>query len=250
MKIRKILTVTLIMILSLLVACGTDDKESSDEKNLEGKSSAEIQQENLDNLPENPNDKDEESEEQEEGIDEKTGEGYIEGLGKMRVIGVGYNDEVGIDGTDAPIKPIKMGSAELDIENLMIFEIEPDEDGKQLYFDDKDKVVAVSIEMTARNTKDEDIEFHPNQSILVTDTGEQVEPDIMMMGEVGGEFLGKVEKDGETWWVLDKEDTNIKNVKMIISSPYDMEEYEDIAEEKRLEFEILTYKEALKRDKK
>ena len=39
------------MILSLLVACGTDDKESSDEKNLEGKSSAEIQQENLDNLP-------------------------------------------------------------------------------------------------------------------------------------------------------------------------------------------------------
>src|SRR5699024_9978205 len=51
MKIRKILTVTVIMILSFLVACGANDNETSSEKDLKGKSSAEIQQENLDNLP-------------------------------------------------------------------------------------------------------------------------------------------------------------------------------------------------------
>lgn len=245
------------MIVALLVACGNDEKNSSEsnktkdeteqaEKNDKyggGKSSAEEQ---ADWMKEQEEQEDSDSEQ----FDDETGEGYIEGIGKIKTVGIGYNDEVGIDGTDSPLKPIKMGSAELEIENLRILQINPDEDGKELYFDDREKLVAISVDMTARNTTDTDIDFHPNQSVIVTDKGEQVESDIMMMGEAGGDFLGKVEKEGQTWWLLDKENTDYENIKMIIPTPYSSDDWEDEAEEKRLEFEILTFEEALKRDGK
>lgn len=174
----------------------------------------------------------------------------VEGLGKVTVVGVGYNDEIGIDGTDAPLKPIKLGSANLTIEQLHIVDIEPTDDAKQLYFNDEDKVRAVVIDMKAENTSKKDIMFHPNQSVLVTDSGEQVESDMMLMGEVGGDFLGKVTKEGQTWWILKNTSKVIKNIKMIISPPTDNQTLEDIGKEKRLDFQILDYETALKKDKK
>ncbi|WP_224930411.1 hypothetical protein [Bacillus safensis] len=174
----------------------------------------------------------------------------VEGLGKVTIVGVGYNDEIGIDGTDDPLKPIKLGSAKLTIEQLHIVDIDPTDDAKQLYFNDEDKVRAVVIDMKAENTSKKDVMFHPNQSVLVTDSGEQLESDMMLMGEAGGDFLGKVTKEGQTWWILKNKSKVIKNIKMIISPPTDNQTLEDIGEEKRLNFQILDYEAALKKDKK
>lgn len=232
-----------------LAACGSSESAGKsaqkDQRNAKNdpdhdKSSAERQQEWAD--------KQEEKESKEQSYDEKTGEGYMDGLGYVKTLGVGFNDEVGIDGTDSPLKPLKFGSMELTIDHLEIAEIQPDEDNKPL-FGDKDKVKVIVVDMNTENKSDDDIEFYPSNSIMVTDTGEQIEDSEMLFsGEADGEFHGKVKKEGQGWWLLDK-DEDIKNVKMIISPAY-TDDMEDIGNEKRLDFEILPYKDALKKDRK
>ncbi len=238
----------------VLSACGSGEasnkkedssKEKQEESTDENKSSAERQAEWM------------EQQEKEDDIDktdarkaaEESGEWEEADFGKIKIVGVGYNDEVGIDGTDSPGKPVEMGPMKLFIESLAVLEVEPDEDAKDMFFDGKDKVRSVVIDMKVENTSDNDVEFHPNQAILVTDTGEQVESDMFLMGDVGGDFLGKVKKEDQTWWMLNDSDKDIKSIKMIISPPSTMEDYEDLSEEKRLEFEVLSFEEAKKRDK-
>lgn len=104
-------------------------------------------------------------------------------FGKIKIVGVGYNDEVGIDGTDSPLKPVEMGPMNLYIKELNVIEIKPTDEAIEFFFDGEEKVKAVIIDMKVENTTEDDVTFDPNQSVLVTDTGEQVESDIMMMGE-------------------------------------------------------------------
>ncbi len=61
-------------------------------------------------------------------------------------------------------------------------------------FDDQKEVTIVSFNVIVENTSDETVSFHPNQARLVTNTGEQVNADIVISEDVGGEFLGKVKK--------------------------------------------------------
>ena len=169
----------------------------------------------------------------------------LEGMGKVTTVGVGYNDE--IDEGDTP-KAIKMGPMELTINGVHVLHIDTDEDGKQLYFNGKEKAAAILVDMKASNTSDGDVTFNPNQAIITTDTGEQLESDIMLMGEAGGDFLGKVEKEGQTWWLLKNVDKEIKKITMVFSPPTDMESWDDLAEEKRVEFEVVDWEEAKKRE--
>ncbi|MCP1460300.1 hypothetical protein V7728_05040 [Bacillus sp. JHAA] len=181
---------------------------------------------------------------------QKTGEGDIEGLGHVKTIGIGYSDEVGIDGKDTPLKPVKMGDMKLYIESVRVLEITPTEDAKSLYFNDQDKVRSVVMELKAENTSSKDITFHPNQSVIVTNTGEQVETDMGLMGEVGGDFLGKVKKEDQTWWVLKDNSKDIKNIKMIIPAPTDSKTFDELGTEKRIDFNILSFEDAKKKDEK
>ncbi|MCY8103375.1 hypothetical protein [Bacillus mojavensis] len=181
---------------------------------------------------------------------EKTGEGDIEGLGHVKDIGVGYNDEVGIDGKDTPIKPVTMGSMKLYINSVDVLEIQPDDDAKSLYFNDQDKVRAIVVDMKAENTYSKDVTFDPNQAVIVTNTGEQLESEMGLMGEVGGDFLGKVKKEGQAWWILKDNSKDISSLKMIISPPSDAKTYDDLGSEKRLDFDILSFEEAKKKDSK
>ena len=185
------------------------------------------------------------TEEQVNENSEETGVTQMEGMGKVTTVGVGYNDE--IDAGDTP-KSIKMGPMELTINGVHVLHIDTDEDGKQLYFNGKEKAAAILVDMKASNTSDDDVTFNPNQAIITTDTGEQVESDIMLMGEAGGDFLGKVEKEGQTWWLLKNVDKEIKKITMVFTPPSDMESWDDLAEEKRVEFEVVDWEEAKKRE--
>lgn len=175
------------------------------------------------------------------------GESYEEGFGKLKTVGVGYSDEVGIDGTDSPVKPIDMGPMKLSINGVGIVDVEPDDEAKFL-FNEQDKARVIIIDMKAENTSEEDISFHPNQAIIVTDTGEQIESDMGLTGDAGGDFLGKVTKEGQTWWILKHIDKEIKKITLIVNPPNKTDDWENIGEEKRIEFEILSWEEAKKKD--
>lgn len=232
-----------------LVGCGEGD--SSDKEKTSQSDENVATEDQKGNIEEQNNDTSSNGEvNDEEEFNEDTGEGLIESIGYVNVQGVGYNDEVGIDGTDSPLKPIKMGPVNLEIQSVNILDVNPNEDSKELFFNDQDKVKAIVIDMKSENTSDKDITFNPNQATIVTDTGEQLESEMMLMGEAGGDFLGKVKKEGQTWWLLKDPNKDIKTVKLIISPPYQSDSIEDIGDEKRLEFDILSYEEALKKDGK
>lgn len=188
---------------------------------------------------------------QDDALDEfndDTGEGYLEGMGDVKVVGIGYNDEVGIDGTDSPLKPLKMGSMQLEISSVDVLDIKTDEEVRDMFFEGETEIRAVVIDMKVENTTEEDITFDPNLSTIVTNTGEQLEPLIFLSGEAGGDFLGKVKKEGQTWWMLNNKEEDVTEVKLIIAPPYATDDMEDTAEEKRIEFDILSFKEAKKKD--
>lgn len=179
---------------------------------------------------------------------DKTGEFVEEGLGKLKTVGVGYNDEVGIDGTDAPLKPIKMGPMLLTVETVKIYDIETDESGKSNYFNGEDNVRLIWVDMKTENTSKEDISFYPDQAIMVTDTGEQLDSEVLMMQEVGGDFLGKVKKEGVSWWIVKNMDQDIKELTFIVSPPTKAASIEELGKEKRIKFDVLPWEDALKKD--
>ncbi|MDX8288820.1 hypothetical protein SLL00_03405 [Metabacillus indicus] len=232
----------------VLSACGGNEEAAkpTDEPKVEEKKEKEEEVSQAETEKEAK--KNEESNEEDKPVSETdTGEKYEEGFGHMKVIGVAYSDELGIDGTDAPVKPITMGDMNLFINGGGIMDIELDEEMKPM-FDDQDKVRAIVVDMKAENTSDKDITFNPNQAIIVTDTGEQLESEMMFMGDAGGDFLGKVTKEGQTWWLVKNFDKDIKKLTMVVSPPFATDSWDDAGEEKRLTFDVLTWEESKKKD--
>ncbi|MDY7223986.1 hypothetical protein [Halalkalibacterium halodurans] len=248
MKKLKLLGIT-VLLTGLLAACG--EAATTEEEPAEGQTE-ETTDESIDEASDETAEEEATDDEEEEGfgssVDKETGEGYNEAFGHIRTIGIGYNDEAGLDGTDDSVKPIEMGPMQLSINGVAVLEIEPNEDAKILYFGDQDKVRVVVAEMKVQNTSEEDVTFYPNDAILVTSTGEQVEPDFMMTADFGGEFYGEVIKEGQAWWILNNLDDDIENLTMIISAPYDSNSLDDLSDEKRLKFEILDWESAKERN--
>lgn len=58
------------------------------------------------------------------------------------------------------------------------------------------EIAAVTINATAENTIDDEVDFYPDQGTIVTNTKEQVSADLWLSDEVGGFFYGQVVKEG------------------------------------------------------
>ncbi|MDQ0927640.1 hypothetical protein QFZ25_001700 [Bacillus atrophaeus] len=225
-----------------LVACSSDSSSDNDE---DSSKKAATNTENKENKENKQNDKKESAQKEEDPFED--GEDYFEGLGHVKELGIGYNEELGITGIDTPSKPIKMGSMNLYIAGVDILEIKPDDDAKLLYFNDQDKVRAVVLNMKAENISSKDVTFNPNQAVIVTDTGEQLESQMGLMGDVGGDFLGKVNKEGQTFWLLKDNTANISSLKVIIPPSHDAHNNDKLSDEKRIDLKIMSFKEAKKK---
>ncbi|WP_312507520.1 hypothetical protein [Lysinibacillus sp.] len=126
-------------------------------------------------------------------------------LGKMTVL---YKDkELNMAVNNGPV------NATLD--KIQLATMEPSESYKES-FGGQDKVTIVTIEASAENTVDDTTNYYLNQAKLVTDTGQQVDSDIWFSDDIGGEFLGKVKKNGNIIWIL-KHDEAVKKVTLHIS---------------------------------
>lgn len=252
---KKVIFITGLTSILALSACGNNDQVDAEAKQNDNSESA-SESDNQNKSSEETEDED--VEEPEEDIEEATselsdelnddGEVFEEGFGYMRFVGVGLNDEINLDyDENSQSDVIEMGPMNITIDSVAVVDFEPDDEDISYIFDDEERVRAILMDMTVENTSDEDVTFYPNNSVLVTDTGEQLESDMFMMGDQGGEFFGKVKKEGQTWWLLNDLETDISSIKMIIDPPYDMENYEDLTEEKRLDFEVISWKEAAER---
>ncbi|MBR2077273.1 MAG: hypothetical protein IKG65_05230 [Exiguobacterium sp.] len=103
-------------------------------------------------------------------------------------------------------------------------------------FDGQEEVTVVAMNMLAENTVDETMSFHPNQATLVTNTGEQVEADLFFSDDVGGEFLGKVKKEGNVLFFVKAKPEELTDLKVVIDGPFN-ENFDKVAED-RYEYTI------------
>ncbi len=73
--------------------------------------------------------------------------------------------------------------------------------------------------------------FFVGQATITTNTGEQIESDMLFSEHIDGEFIGAVKKSGTQFFILENSDPNeIEWVRVLISGPSD-EDWEDVGED-------------------
>ncbi|WP_130808290.1 hypothetical protein [Senegalia massiliensis] len=105
------------------------------------------------------------------------------------------------------------------VTDVQISTLEPSEDYKDM-FDGKDKITFVTIATEVENKSEDTNSFYPDQGTITTDTKEQVDADLMLSDEVGGDFIGEVAKKGNVIFFLDSPAEEINNIKYVIEGPH------------------------------
>ncbi|MDA7028660.1 hypothetical protein PJ311_19200, partial [Bacillus sp. CLL-7-23] len=124
------------------------------------------------------------------------------------------NKKLNIKGTVGPMK--------YHISGIQLKEMEPKnkETASLLGVKVGDKVNAITIEMSGENTSDKDISFYLGQATIVTNTKEQLEPEMLLSEHIEGEYLGKVKNEGHNVYILKKSSVkDLKSIEIRISAP-------------------------------
>lgn len=129
------------------------------------------------------------------------------------------------------------GPINLTITGTQLGTLEPSEDFKDM-FEGKDKLTTVTVGMEVENTSEDTIAIYPNQSILTTDAGDQVNSDVWLSDDVGGDFHGQVTKDGEVIFLLDTPAEEISSGELIIDGSHTVEDYETVGEQMEIELKF------------
>lgn len=176
-----------------LTACNSDSSNSSNDNEKE------TSQENK------------EEAKQEETKKEESNEKVTESeVGKLTVV----NQKKDLNQT------VQSGPINLTINAIQTATLEPSESYKEM-FDGKDKVTIVTINLSVENTSDDTIGFYPDQGTLTTNTGEQANAETFLSDEVGGDFYGKVKKEGNVIFQANSEAPEITQLKYIIDGAHD-----------------------------
>jgi Domain of unknown function (DUF4352) len=184
---------SIIAIAIVLVGCGAE-KSKDDEKADEPTAS----EEKKDNEKETTKDEEKPvSNEDDNVIEDETGKFTIEKVKELN-------------------KVVENGPIKLTITDIQSTTAEPSDEYKDM-FDDKEKVTLIMIGMKVENTSEETVSFYPNQATLTTNTGEQVDADLYSSDDVGGDFFGKIKKEGKVVFQLDSPAKEISEINLIIS---------------------------------
>ncbi|UZN53076.1 hypothetical protein [Bacillus paralicheniformis] len=136
--------------------------------------------------------------------------------GDMKATTVFTNKNVNIKGTSGPMK--------YEISAIQLKELEPKTEDAASLLDAKvgDKINAVTIEMEGENTSDKDISFYLGQAKIITDTKEQLEPEMLLSEHIEGEYLGKVKNKGHNVYILKNSSVkDLKSIEIRVDAPID-----------------------------
>lgn len=96
----------------------------------------------------------------------------------------------------------------------------------------------IQVDMNVESSSDDTLSFYPSQATLVTDTGEQLEPDMIMSEHIDGEFMGKVKKEGINYYILEQSKAaDVKHVKLVITGATDAN-FEKVGEDITVEVDL------------
>jgi len=104
---------------------------------------------------------------------------------------------------------------------------------------EKDKEVSlVVMEVSIENTTDDTNSIYFDQSVLTTNTKEQVDSNFMLSDSIGGEFLGKVVKEGSIYFVLPNTIANdLTTITLHVDAPHN-DNYDNIGNDVSVELKL------------
>lgn len=189
----------------LLSACGGKDTSTQEEESVEP-----------------------ETEEVEESVSVSEGEYKVGDTleadgGTSEVVAVNY----GINET------VENGDFTVTLKDARLLQFEPSPDFVDMFEDESLPMIVFNIDVT--NNSDATNTIYPDQGIAVTDTGQQIDAELLFSDDVGGDFLGQVTKSGEVLFLGEGDASEISNVRYIIGSGHD-EEWESFGED--IEFSV------------
>lgn len=102
-----------------------------------------------------------------------------------------------------------------------------------------DEVTAIVFNVDIENTLDKDVSFYIDQSELITNTKQQVSPNMLLSGDVGGDLLGKVKKDGDIVYILkNTKAQDLKTLELRIGAPIDANTFDSLGEDVKLNLNV------------
>lgn len=110
-------------------------------------------------------------------------------------------------------------------------------EGYEETFKNKKEVTMVIINVKLENTSDKTVSVYPDQATITTNTGEQLQAETFISDQVGGEFIGKVKKEGNVMFIANSKPEEITSVKFIMEGPHD-ENLEKLAERYTVEIPL------------
>ena len=133
----------------------------------------------------------------------------------MRKEVVYTNKDINLGGETGPIK---YSTSEIQISKL----VATTDDAASLLDLEKDKEAAVVVvHFDVENTSDDTISFYPDQSVMTTNTKEQVSASVFLSDSVGGDFIGNVKKSGNVIFILKNSSADdLANVTIHINAPH------------------------------
>lgn len=191
---KKITGLLLLSMVLVLAACGSDTvKISEDDKSSSEGSEKKIVE------------KKEDAVEVDENVQEDD---------SLKTTNTYTNKELAISG--------EVGSMKYEIPAIQLKVIEPKNQETADMFDVAigDKVHAITVKLNGENTSEEDMNFYLGQATVITDTKEQLEPDMFLSEHIDGEYLGQVAHEGFNVYVLKKSTVeDLNTVEVRISAP-------------------------------
>lgn len=159
-------------------------------------------------------------------------------------------EEVGEEATPEGLDTIKevepgektqIENVNLTVNKAQINRIEVNED-LAIFLDDYevgDKVDNLVIEYTVENTTEAPRDFFLDQSVMVTSTGQQIEPDMFLTDNITASMLGAIEYTGTVPYIMDEgAGDDIEWVDINIPAMLDGESYDRVAEETKIRIEF------------
>lgn len=211
---KRIVTLLLAGVLAAsLAACGSSSDDASGSADV---SAAEEEAE--------AGAEEEETEEEEESnISEEDG---------MRKEVLYTNEDLDITGTTGPVNYTISG---IQISNLTAT---TDEAAEMLGIEKDTEVALVVIEASGENTTDDTIYFYLGQATLVSNTKEQIDPDIWYSDYIDGEYLGNVIHSGQLMYILPNSvGDDITDVTLYVNAPSDAD-WDTVGEDVVIEIAI------------
>lgn len=191
--------------------CGSDTTGISEESGNTSTGAQEQMEETVDS--EETEEVEEEVEEEAEVVDEDVQEDD-----SLKATNTYTDKELGITG--------EIGGMQYEIQGIQLKIIEPKDEATAELFEVAvgDEVHAFTVQLAGENTSDDDMSFYLGQAIAITNTKEQLEPDMFLSEYIDGEYMGQVRHEGYNVYVLKNSMVDeLETIELRIMAPTDSE---------------------------